>query len=122
MAWAGRPASVFGAGLRCRCPRCGEGALFRGFLDLRPACKTCGLDYGRVDSGDGPAVFVVFVVGVIVVGLALWTEIRFSPPQWLHMVLWLPLSLVLTLALLRPFKAVLIALQFKHKAGAGDFG
>jgi uncharacterized protein (DUF983 family) len=90
--------------------------LFKGFLDVRPRCEACGFDLARADSGDGPAVFVIFVVGFIVVGLALWTEVRFSPPYWLHVVLWLPLTVALTFGLLRPFKATLIALQFKHKA------
>jgi len=90
--------------------------LFKGFLDVRDRCPACGFDLGRADSGDGPAVFVIFVVGFIVVGLALWTEVRFSPPYWLHVVLWLPLTVALTFGLLRPFKATLIALQFKHKA------
>lgn len=90
--------------------------MFKGFLDVRDRCPACGFDLGRADSGDGPAVFVIFVVGFIVVGLALWTEVRFSPPYWLHVVLWLPLTVALTFGLLRPFKATLIALQFKHKA------
>lgn len=90
--------------------------MFKGFLDVRDRCPACGFDLGRADSGDGPAVFVIFVVGFIVVALALWTEVRFSPPYWLHVVLWLPLTVALTFGLLRPFKATLIALQFKHKA------
>jgi uncharacterized protein (DUF983 family) len=90
--------------------------LFRGFLDVRDRCGVCGFDLARADSGDGPAVFVIFVVGFIVVSLALWTEVRFEPPYWVHAALWLPLTVILTLGLIRPFKATLIALQFKHKA------
>lgn len=110
------PVPVLRAALKCRCPRCGEGRLFRGFLDVQDSCAACGLDYSRVDSGDGPAVFVIFLVGFVVVGLALWLELAHSPPIWLHLVLWIPLILVLSLGLLRPLKAGLIALQYRHKA------
>ena len=115
------PVSPFAAGLRCRCPRCGEGRLFQGFLTVRPACQSCGLDYAGVDSGDGPAVFIIMIAGFVVVGLALWTEVNFEPPLWVHVLLWFPLILVLSLGLLRPFKAVLIALQYRHKV-TQDFG
>jgi uncharacterized protein (DUF983 family) len=111
--------SPFVAGLRCRCPRCGEGGLFQGFLTVRPACERCGLDFAKVDSGDGPAVFIIMIAGFVVVGLALWTEVRFEPPLLVHMLLWCPLILVLSLGLLRPFKAVLIALQYRHKVIEG---
>jgi uncharacterized protein (DUF983 family) len=97
------------AGLRCRCPRCGKGKLFAGFLKLRPRCEVCGLDYGFADSGDGPAVFVIFLAGAIVVGAALVTEILFQPPYWVHAVLWLPLILLVTLGPLRPMKGLTIA-------------
>jgi uncharacterized protein (DUF983 family) len=106
-------------GLRGRCPACGEGHLFQGFLSVRPACEKCGLDYGFADAGDGPAVFVILIGGAIVVGAALATEIIFQPPYWLHAVLWLPLILLVTLAPLRLLKGVLIALQFHHKAAEG---
>lgn len=104
------------AGLRGRCPACGEGDLFIGFLKVAPRCESCGADLSKADSGDGPAVFVMFVVGFIVVPLALVLELAARPPVWLHLLLWLPLSIVLTLLLLRPFKGVLITLQFHHKA------
>src|SRR2546421_321471 len=109
------------AGLSCRCPRCGEGKLFQGFLTLRPCCEVCGLDYAFVDSGDGPAVFVIFLAGFVVVGLALVVEILYQPPFWLHALLWGPLILVMTLAPLRPMKGLLIALQYHHKAEEGRF-
>lgn len=83
---------------------------------MRPACPSCGLDYSRVDSGDGPAVFIIMFLGFIVVGLALWVEMKYEPPVWLHLLLWTPLVLGGSLALLRPFKATLIALQYRHKA------
>jgi uncharacterized protein (DUF983 family) len=113
------PISPIGTGLRCRCPRCGEGRLYAGLLTVRPLCERCGLDFAAVDSGDGPAVFVILILGFLVVGAALWVEIAFEPPIWVHMVLWLPTILVASIALLRPFKAVLIALQYHHKVVAG---
>lgn len=111
------PVSPLRAGLTCRCPRCGRGRLFHGFLTVAPRCATCDLDLGSADSGDGPAVFVVLILGIFVVGGALAVEMAFTPPLWLHMVVWLPVATAGALALLRPFKGVLIALQFHHQAG-----
>jgi len=110
------------AGLSCACPRCGEGKLFQGFLTLRPRCEVCGLDYGFADSGDGPAVFIMFLAGAIVVGAALITEVLYRPPYWVHAVLWLPLIFILTLGPLRPMKGLMIALQYHHKAAESRFG
>jgi uncharacterized protein (DUF983 family) len=109
------------AGLACACPRCGRGKLFRGFLTPRPRCEVCGLDYGFADSGDGPAVFIMFLAGFIVVGAALVTEVVYKPPFWVHAVLWLPLILIVTLGPLRPMKGLMIALQYHHKAAEGRF-
>jgi uncharacterized protein (DUF983 family) len=110
--------SAFSAGLKSRCPACGEGSLFEGFLTVRARCSACGADLSAQDSGDGPVAFIILIVGAIVVTLALVTEVKYGPPVWLHLLLWLPLTLVL--ALMRPFKAVLIALQYKHRRH--DFG
>jgi uncharacterized protein (DUF983 family) len=115
-------AGALAAGLACGCPRCGRGKLFSGFLTLRPRCEVCGLDYNFADSGDGPAVFIMFLAGAIVVGAALVTEIEFHPPYWVHAALWLPLILVVTLGPLRPMKGLMIALQFYHKAAESRFG
>jgi uncharacterized protein (DUF983 family) len=106
-------------GLRGRCPACGEGKLFKGFLGLRPGCDKCRLDYRFADAGDGPAVFVILIGGGIVVFAALITEVVYQPPYWLHAALWLPLILLVTLAPLRLLKGVLIALQYHHKAAEG---
>lgn len=108
--------SPFKAGFACRCPRCGEGRLFAGFLTVAPACDVCGLDYGKVDSGDGPAVFVIFVIGAVTAALALIVEVNFEPALWVHVLLWFPLVIGGSLLLLRPFKAVLIALQYRNAA------
>jgi uncharacterized protein (DUF983 family) len=107
------------AGLACRCPNCGEGPLFKGFISVADRCEACGFDLKKADSGDGPAVFVILIVGFLVCFGMLFTEIAFHPPVWVHLVLWLPLTVILCLVLLRPFKGVLIALQFHHKAEEG---
>jgi uncharacterized protein (DUF983 family) len=116
-----RSPSPLVAGLLGRCPRCGKGGLFQGFLALRPRCEHCGLDYSFVDAADGPAFFVVFISGVIVAGSALAVEILYAPPYWVHALLWGPLILVTTLLPLRPVKGLLIALQYYHKAAEGRF-
>ena len=108
-------------GLACRCPRCGEGKLFAGFLALAPQCDVCGLDYGFANSADGPAFFVMFFSGFIVAGAALAVEVLYEPPYWVHALLWIPLILVTTLGPLRPMKGLLIALQYHHKAAEGRF-
>jgi uncharacterized protein (DUF983 family) len=110
------------AGLSCACPRCGQGKLFQGFLTLAPRCAVCGLDYDFADSGDGPAVFIMFLAGFVVVGAALVTEIVYRPPYWVHAALWLPLILIVTLGTLRPMKGLMIALQFHHRAAESRFG
>jgi uncharacterized protein (DUF983 family) len=107
-------------GLRGRCPRCGEGRLFKGFLGLQDRCQACGLDYAFSDAGDGPAVFIIMIVGFIVVGLALFVEFTFEPPFWVHMLLWVPLVLILAIGLLRPFKGLMIAQQYRHRANEGQ--
>jgi len=106
--------SVGQAALRCRCPRCGEGKIFSGLLTVRTACPACGLDLSAEDAGDGPAVFVIFFLGAIAVGIAAWMEIEFEPPIWLHLVVLTPLILGGAVLLLRPLKACMIALQYRH--------
>jgi len=112
-------AATLWAGIAGRCPSCHRGKLFSGYLALAPKCNVCGLDYGFADSGDGPAVFVILIAGFVVTGLALFTEIVYAPPYWLHAALWGPLAILLPLILLRSFKGALIALQFRHKAEEG---
>ncbi|CAN7172010.1 MULTISPECIES: DUF983 domain-containing protein [unclassified Devosia] len=107
------------AGLFCRCPRCGEGKLFSGYLKLAQRCDKCGLDLKFADSGDGPAVFVIFLVAPVVVILALVTGALVPIAPWMHLVLWIPTTLLLSLALLPPFKGVLVNLQYRHDAHEG---
>jgi len=107
------------AGMTCRCPRCGQGKLFDGFLTLKPRCESCGLDYDFADAGDGPAVFIILLAGFLVVFAALFVEFAYQPPFWVHALLWAPLILIVTLGPLRPMKSLMIALQYHHRAAEG---
>ena len=106
-------------GLKARCPHCGRGALFRSGLVLRDKCERCGMSYAFADSGDGPAVFAIFILGFVVLGAALLVEFRLGPPIWVHIGLWGLATPALAFVLLRALKGVLIALQYKHQAGEG---
>ncbi len=117
----GTAVSPFLAGLLCRCPRCGKGRLFRGLLDVRSNCDSCALDYSAHDAGDGPAVFVILIVGALAVALAFIVENAFTPPIWVHLIYQIPFVLGASILLLRPLKATLIALQYRHHvAGFND--
>jgi uncharacterized protein (DUF983 family) len=106
-------------GLIGRCPRCHRGSMFSGFLNVAPACKSCGLNFGFADAGDGPAVFVMLFGGFLVVGAVLWTEVVFEPPIWVYLVVFLPLTVIVCVGMLRPLKGLLIALQYRNKAEQG---
>lgn len=93
--------------------------MFNGWLAVARQCGVCGLDYSFADAGDGPAVLVILIIGFVVVGLALWMEVSYGPPLWLHFLLWIPLATVLCLVGLRLIKGVLIAFQFRNKAAEG---
>lgn len=111
--------SPVSTGLRGRCPRCGEGHLFDGFLTVKPKCSACGLDYSFADAGDGPAVFVILLAGFIICAMALVVEVKYSPPYWVHAIIFLPLVLIVCLGLLRPLKGVMIAIQYRSSAREG---
>ena len=98
------------------CPRCGNAPLFAGLLRLAPACRSCGLDFTAFNIGDGAASFLILIVGAIVTGLAMWLELSRSPPWYVHVLLWLPLTVVLSVALMRVSKALLLALEYRHDA------
>ena len=111
--------SPVSAAIGGRCPRCGQGALFRQVLNVRERCTGCGLDYKFIDTGDGPAVFVIFILGFLMMGSALYVEFTFEPPVWVHVVAWGLLTPLVALVLLRLIKGALIGQQFKHKAEEG---
>lgn len=113
------PVDPIKVGLQGCCPRCGRGKLFDGFLKLKPRCSGCGLDYAFADAGDGPAVFVMLIVGFLIIGLALWFDSVFAPPVWLHALIWLPLTVIVSLLLLRKFKGIMVALQYRNNASEG---
>jgi len=121
MDMAQSPVSALRAGLACRCPRCGVGALFEPGLTLsvRELCAHCGLNFKFVDTGDGPAVFAILILGFVVLGLALIVEFNLHPPLWAHVLIWAPVTLLFSIGMLRPMKATLVALQYKHKAEEG---
>lgn len=102
-----------------RCPRCGKGDLFRGYLRIAPRCQSCGLDFSGFDAGDGPAVFVILIVGFITAGGALLFEVSVSPPYWVHAVVWLPTVAILSVVFLRLAKSTLLVLQYRHQAREG---
>ena len=104
------------AGAAGRCPRCGEGFLFDGFLKVAPACESCGATFAQSDSGDGPAVFIILIAGFLLAFGALFHMIAFNPPIWVLLVVWMPLTVVVCLGLLRPMKGLMIAVQFTNKA------
>ncbi len=103
-------------GLAGRCPRCGEGRLFRGFLTLEPVCDACGLELGKLNTADGPAFFAMSIVSVLVGFAALIAEVAYGWPVWLHLLVWIPALAVLSLVLLRPLKGVMVAVMFRHRA------
>ncbi len=113
------PLSPVSTGPAGRCPRCGKGRLFNGFLTLAPRCEVCGLDYSFADSGDGPAVFVMLIAGALVVGAALIFDVEYEPPIWVHLAVSLPLGALVCLGILRPMKGLLIALQYNTNAEQG---
>jgi uncharacterized protein (DUF983 family) len=115
------PPSPLKTALTCRCPRCGEGKLYAGFLTLAPRCEHCGLDYGFADPADGPAFFVMTGVGMAVIALFAWLEVTQHPPIWVHFVVTFPLLIGGCLGALRPVKAWLVASQFYFKAGEGHW-
>ena len=105
--------------LRGLCPRCGAKTLFGGIASFTPACRACSLDFAGFNVGDGPAAFLIFIVGGLVTGLAIWLELAAEPPFWVHIVLWFPLTVLLVVGLLRLSKAFLLALEYRHRAREG---
>ncbi|GAA4053190.1 DUF983 domain-containing protein [Parerythrobacter jejuensis] len=111
----GQPA-IGEAALFGLCPNCGARTLFSGLTSFAPRCRACGLDLGQFNVGDGPAAFLILIVGAVVVGLAAWLQVSVEPPWWVHVLLWLPISIALTLGGLRMAKAALLVSENRNKA------
>ncbi len=105
--------------LRGLCPRCGAGGLFNSLIAFSPKCDSCELDFSAFNVGDGAAAFLIFIVAAIVFAGIIIVEVSFAPPWWVHVILWLPLTLILTVALLRISKALLLALEYHNAAREG---
>lgn len=116
---SGAPPSSVQVGLTGCCPRCGKASIFRGLIAFVPRCQACHLDMSQFNVGDGAASFLILVVGAIVTGLAMWLELSRSPPWYVHVLLWLPLTIALSLGLMRLVKGLLLALEFRHGAREG---
>lgn len=115
-----RAASPIRSAVRGRCPRCGQGRLFAGWLKVRPACDVCGLDLSAIDTGDGAATFIMQIAGFLVGFSALYVEIAFHPPMWLHLVVWLPMVALVALGLMRPGKGLMIGLHYRSRTEGED--
>jgi uncharacterized protein (DUF983 family) len=109
--------SPISAGLRCRCPNCGEGRVYRAYLKFKDRCEACEADLTVADTGDGASFFVMFVALILIAPAAMLFEMAFRPPGWVHALIWPPVIVIFCMMLLPPFKAVLFALQWKHSAG-----
>lgn len=117
-----QPQPTIGKALQCLCPKCGQGPLYKNkwSLSLNPSCPICGYDFSGSDSADGPAVFLIFVLGFTIVPAALYVEFTFEPPVWVHILLWAPAVLGLTIAFLRPVKSYVMALQYFHRGNKDE--
>ena len=111
----GTSLSPFSVGIRGRCPACGKGRLFDGYISVLDQCPVCGQSYEGADSADGPAIVIMFVVGFLGLVGMLIVEFTFHPPLWVHVVIWVPTILILSLGLLRPLKGIFIALQYRYR-------
>ena len=99
-----------------RCPRCGRGKLFHGLLPIRDRCDVCGLDLRESDVGDGPAIFIILALTAILGVLAIWIEFRFSPPLWVHILIWPIVAVAGAIAMSRPLKAALVWSQYRNRS------
>jgi uncharacterized protein (DUF983 family) len=113
------PPTPLAAGIGGLCPRCSARTLFQGPLKFAPRCRACGLDLASFNVGDGPAAFLILLVGAVITGLALWLEIAVGPPFWVHILIWPLVTLVLVIGSLRIGKGVLITLEYRNAAREG---
>lgn len=100
-----------------RCPKCGAATLFNGVINFAPNCRLCHLDFSAFNVGDGPAAFLTLGIGGLVTGLAVWLELAFGPPFWVHVALWLPITIALVVMGLRVVKAWLLHAEYRNSAG-----
>lgn len=111
--------SLIEVSLKGLCPRCGARTLFGGWTAFADTCRVCGLDIARFNVGDGPAAFLILVLGAIVVGLAIWIQLALGPPVWVQMLVWTPITAVGTIWSLRIAKAALLASEYRNAAREG---
>jgi len=103
------------------CPNCGERTLFSGMLKFAQKCRSCGFDIGQFNVGDGPAAILILVIGGFITASAVIFQLKFDPPFWVHMLLWIPLTIIAVIASLRLTKAALLALEYRNSAGEAQF-
>jgi uncharacterized protein (DUF983 family) len=115
------PLSTLSTGLRCRCPRCGQGPLLKGFLTIRESCPACGLDYGFAEPADGPAFFAMSAIGILGMMAFMAFEFTVHPPIWVHFAFTFPLIALACTLVLRPFKGWMVSEQFVHKAAPPEW-
>jgi len=113
--------SILKYGLKCRCPECGQGRLFNGFLTLAPHCEACGLDFSFADPADGPAFFVMMTMAIPATAFGVWIELAYEPVLWVHLLTTLPFLLLSCIPTIRPFKGMLVASQYASKAEEARF-
>ena len=113
------PPPIGDAALKGLCPRCGAPSLFDGIIRFAPKCRACGLDFSAFNVGDGPAAFLILIVGALVTGSAVALELAAEPPFWVHLILWPVVALALVLVSLRIAKEALLALEYRNKAREG---
>jgi uncharacterized protein (DUF983 family) len=101
------------------CPRCGARTLYDGLLRFAPSCRACGLALSSFNVGDGPAAFLTLIVGALVTALAIAVQLAFHPPFWVHLILWVPVAAIAVIGLMRVAKALLLALEYRHRAAEG---
>lgn len=111
--------SPLACGIQGACPRCGARTLFAGVARFADVCPACELRFDVFNVGDGPAAFLTLIVGAIITGLGAWLEVAVAPPWWVHAVLWVPLTIVLVLGLLRVSKGMLLAFEYRNAAREG---
>ena len=111
---------IFKQSLKCCCPRCGVPSIYaHSFtLNVRDSCPNCGLELKNHDSGDGPAVFLIFILGLLLVPLALWFDSAFAISLWLHAIIWTIAAITICIGTMQPLKAYFIALDYKHRGGS----